>query len=104
MAKYHGAIGFSVQKEVRRGIFVPVIEEHTYYGDITRNISRNENGQYLNDETVFSNIISILGDPFSYENFTRMKYIVFMGEKRKIKSAEILRPRIIITIGGLYIG
>ena len=56
----------------------------------------------INDNLNISNEFSIIADPFAYENFQNMRYIVFMGAKWKITSVEVQYPRLILTVGGVY--
>lgn len=105
MAKFCGSIGFIKTVETEPGIWEeqpPV--EHLYYGDLTRPISRTQSSGGVNDDINISNNISIIADPFANENFQYMKYVVLMGAKWKITSAEIQYPRILLTVGGLYNG
>ena len=63
---------------------------------------QHETGTSLNDNLNISNEFSIIADPFAYENFQNMRYIVFMGAKWKITSVEVQYPRLILTVGGVY--
>lgn len=102
--RYCGKVGYVITKETAPGVYVEKAEEREYFGDVTRLMSKWENGTGVNDNTVINNQISILADPFAYENFQYMKYIEFMGAMWTISSIEVQRPRLIISIGGLYNG
>lgn len=102
MAKFFGAIGYAETKETTSGVWEEQITERTYYGDLTRNTRRLQTSDKLNDDINVTNEISIVADPFAYQNFHSMKYIVFMGAKWKIESVEVQYPRLILTIGGVY--
>ena len=104
MAKFYGAIGYSVTEETRPGIWKENITERMYYGDLVRNTRRLQSSDKLNDNIDVSNEISILADPFANDNFHSMKYVEFMGAKWKITSVEVQYPRLILTIGGVYNG
>ena len=104
MAKFYGAIGYSVTEETRPGIWKENIIERMYYGDLVRNTRRLQSSDKLNDNIDVSNEISILADPFANDNFHSMKYVEFMGAKWKITSVEVQYPRLILTIGGVYNG
>ena len=105
MAKYFGKIGYVVTKETSPGIWKPDIVEYAYKGDILRNSSKwSESSDSTNDNLVLNSQISIVADPFAYQNFYSMKYIYYMGVKWKIKSVEPKKPRLILTIGGVYNG
>ena len=104
MAKFYGAIGYSVTEETRPGIWKENIIERMYYGDLVRNTRRLQSADKLNDNIDVSNEISILADPFANDNFHSMKYVEFMGAKWKITSVEVQYPRLILTVGGVYNG
>lgn len=102
MAKFYGNVGYAVMDETVRGVSREQIIEKPYYGDLIRNTRRLESSSYLNDNITISNEISIVADPFAYENFHMMRYVIFMGVKWKITNVEIQYPRIILTTGGIY--
>ena len=105
MAKYFGVIGYIIYVETRPGIWEEELVEHNYYGDFIRNSRRLENQQdNINDNISISNQISIVADPFAYENFGNMKYLEYMGTKWRITSVEVKFPRLILDIGGIYNG
>lgn len=103
MAKYYGAIGYNMgTRETSPGVWEENISERRYFGDVLQLGRRWEAGEQLNDNLNVSNKLSIVADPFAYENFHRIRYAVWMGEKWKITNAEVQYPRIILTIGGVY--
>lgn len=104
MAKFYGKIGYSTTIEAVPGVWEEQISEHQYYGELVRNMRKLQGSEYLNDNINIANEVSILADPFAYENFHSMKYIEFMGTKWKITSVEVQYPRLILTIGGEYNG
>ena len=105
MAKYFGKIGYIVTKETSPGIWKPEVVEHTYSGDVLRNSSNwSESSDGTNDNLNLNSQISIVADPFAYQNFHSMKYIHYLGAKWKITSVEPKYPRLILTIGGVYNG
>ena len=104
MAKFYGSIGYAETIETAPGVWTDSITERTYSGDIVRNSKRWQSGENLNDDVTLSNEISIVADPFACQNFHTMKYIKWMGVSWKIVKIEFIRPRILITIGGVYNG
>ena len=109
MAKFYGTIGYATAQHEGHGEYEGVvidadIVERTYIGDVTRNTRRFENGSDLNDNLQINNQISIVADAYSYEHFFAMKYVRWMGSLWKITNVEVQRPRLILTIGGLYNG
>lgn len=102
MAKVYAEIGFEIVKETAPGVWTPKIIERAYYGDATRIIGNHPNGLSINDNLQVNNIISIVADPFAFNNFAHMRYIFWMGNKWKITSAEVQYPRLLLSIGGVY--
>lgn len=105
MAKFHGAIGFSNTEEVSPGVWIESdISEVNYYGDILRNNYRMQQASQVNDELNVAIQISIIADPFANNNFPSMKYVKYLGTRWKITNVDVLPPRLILTLGGVYNG
>ena len=75
-----------------------------YSGDVIRNTRRLQSADQVNDNVNVSNEISIIADPYANGNFHAMRYVGFMGAKWKITNVEVLYPRLILTIGGVWNG
>lgn len=104
MAKWYGPIGYAETVEVRPGVYKDEITEREYSGDLLQNSRSLQSANQLNDDINVANKISIVADPFAYQNFHSMKYVEFMGAKWKITRVEVNHPRLILTIGGVYNG
>ena len=104
MSKWFGKIGYAIQKETEPGIWEDEIVERDYYGDLlTDNRKRQTNNNVL-DEITLSNMVSIIADPFAYNNCSCMAYAEIMGARWKISEVEVKPPRLNLTIGGVYNG
>ena len=104
MAKFYGVIGYAVTEETEPGIYEERIIEKEHFGDVVRNTRRLSNAAKVNDNITISNQISIVADPFAYNNFHSMRYVSFMGSKWKVTEVEVQYPRLILTLGGVYNG
>lgn len=104
MAKFFGKIGFGVTEEIRPGVWDVQVTEREYFGDLLRNVRRYEPSGQVNEDLNISNEISIVADPYAYENFHAMRYVLFMGAKWKVTGVEVQYPRLILSIGGVYNG
>lgn len=102
MAKFYGAIGYGVTEETRPGVWDETTKERNYFGDVSRLSRKLQVSDKVNDDINITNEISILADPFAYDNFHTMKYVVYMGAKWKITNVEVRYPRLILTTGGVY--
>lgn len=104
MARFCGIVGYIGTREEKPGVWKSFETERVYRGDVIRQNSRWETGQGVNDDLSVSSNISILADAFAYENFAYIKYVEFMGAKWKVITATPERPRITLTLGGIYNG
>ena len=105
MAKFRGVVGFAETVEKTPGIHVEEIVERRYSGDLHRNLRRLESSGNINDNINISNEISILADAYAFHHFHAMRYVEFEGAKWKVSSVDATkRPRLVLTLGGLYNG
>lgn len=104
MAKFYGEIGFVTTIEKRPGVWFPEITERPYKGELVRNIRKLQNTAQVNDNIDIANDISIIADPFAYNNFHSIRYVKFMGSKWRVTSVEVQYPRLVLIIGGVYNG
>jgi hypothetical protein len=103
MAKFKGVVGFATTIEKEPGIHVEKIIKRRYSGDLHRNTRRLESSGNINDDINISNEISILGDDYAFHHFHAMRYVEFEGAKWKVSSVDATkRPRLVLTLGGLY--
>ena len=104
MANFCGVVGFAITEETRPGVWTNVITEREYYGDVLSNARRLQTIDQLNDDINVSNRIRIVADAFANENFHSMRFIEYMGTVWKVSNVEVQRPRLILTLGGVYNG
>ena len=105
MAKWYGVIGYNTgTTEVEPGVWKPNIIEDNYFGDVLDTTSRYNSSNKMNDDVDITARISIVADPFAYQNFSKIKFVEFMDTLWEVKSASPQYPRLIITLGGVYNG
>lgn len=104
MARWFGKVGYAEYVETVPGVHEEKITERPYYGDVNRNTRRLESSGNLNDNINVANEISIVADAYAELNFHAMRYVEFMGARWKITNVEVQRPRLILTLGGVYNG
>jgi hypothetical protein len=107
MAKFYGEIGFNtgtVESPADSGVWVDVIVEKLYFGDVIRNSRQLREGVKINDDLSVNNSISIVADPYAYENFFAMRYIRWMGTLWIVSTVDVQRPRLLLSLGGVYHG
>lgn len=106
--KFYGKVGFAVSEEKiidgqHTGVWNQTITERQYYGEMTKPVNKWMTGSEVNDNSNFSSQISIVSDPFALNNFHSIKYVTYLGIKWKVTSIEIMRPRLLLTLGGEYV-
>lgn len=104
MAKFHGKIGYSNQVETTSGVWVDQPTEREYYGDVIRESKQWAGANQVNDNLEVKNRISVVADDFANENFSAMRYVIWSGVYWRISSVETQRPRLILSLGGVYNG
>lgn len=107
MAKFYGIIGYSSEEEAEEtspGVWNDKFVERPYTGDVIENKRQWRSGENVNPDLEVSETISIIADGFVLENLYSMKYVKWHGATLAIVSAVIERPRVILSIGGLFNG
>ena len=104
MAKYYGSVGFAITEELEDspGDWEAKIVERQYYGDVIRNRRSWKSTSNLNDDTVISNEISILADPFAYRHMGEIRYVTWMGTKWRVANIDVNYPSLNLSIGDVY--
>lgn len=102
MARFYGVVGYIVTEETSPGVWTERKIERPYFGDLIKRSSRYSPVQTLNDDITISQEVSILADPFAFQNFSRIRYVEFMRTKWKVTNVEIQYPRLILSVGGEY--
>lgn len=102
MAKFYGEVGYAISTETAPGVWVDEIVERNYRGDILLDQRRWQPADQVNDNINVDNKVSIMADPYMYENLDTIRYVSLYGTKWKVKTITILRPRIDIYLGGVY--
>lgn len=108
--KFCGIVGYCETVEEtgdREGNWIDnQITERTCYGDVLRNTRKWESSHNdsTNDDLLINNQFSIVADGYAYNHFYAMKYVKWLGSCWKITNVEVQRPRLILTVGGVYNG
>jgi hypothetical protein len=104
MTKFYGKVGYGETVETTPGVWVDVIVEREYFGDITRNTRQIQDGERLNSSIYAHNSISILADAYANEHFFAIRYIAWAGTLWSVSDIEVQSPRLILRLGGVYNG
>lgn len=106
MAKFYGIVGYgeSVEEPEGSGIFVDLITEVFYYGEVRKNTRKLDSNEDLNDDISVVNTISILADEYANEHFFAIKFVEWAGVAWTVTSVDAQRPRLLLTLGKVYNG
>lgn len=105
MAKYSGMVGFSLQEQTSPGVWTPTITERHLRGDTLNDVaSWRSSENRVNDNINIQQRISLMADPFTYKHYSDLVYITLDGVKWKVSTIEVKRPRLLVSLGGLYNG
>lgn len=104
MAKWYGVVGYIITTETSPGVWTPKEVEKEYSGEYTRNHTRWNSNQTLNDDITLQSEISFVCDPYALQNFRHIRYVTYMETKWKVTSVDVQYPRLVLSIGGVYNG
>lgn len=110
MAKYTGLVGYVTQVETAPGVWSTVDNPKKMKGDILRQSSalqndyRSNTGNKVNSDISLSHRVSLIGDAYAFSSYFDIRWIEVDGRKWEVTSVEIQRPRIIVSLGGLWHG
>ena len=104
MNRWYGKVGYVETSEVEPGIWDEQETVREYYGELVRKSSKFQISGDVNDDRDVSAELSILADPFADLHFHSIRYVEFGGVKWKVNSVEPRRPRLILSLGGVYNG
>jgi hypothetical protein len=106
--RFSGTVGFATPTESTPGVWSDVIVERAYFGDVIRDARRLGAPSLVPPEVAgtisLSNSFSIVGDAMAYESFKYIRYVNWLGQNWEVTDVEVRRPRLILTIGGLWNG
>lgn len=102
MAKFRGNIGYVKTVETSPGVWSDETVTRLYSGDVLHNNRRWQQSDKINEDLTISIKISIVSDNYILENLMYLKFVEYMGAKWKVTDISIERPRLILTLGGLY--
>lgn len=107
-SKFYGPIGYGtdVESPAGGGVWIKEVTEVPYFGDITRNSRRLNDGSQVNNDLSVGNSLSIVADPYALEHFHEMLYIKWLGAYWLVSQVEVVpdSPRLTLRLGGVYNG
>jgi len=106
MSKFVGLVGYTApSQEVAPGVWSEVgITERKLKGDVIRQSKDQDLSTKVNDDITLQNRISLVADKYAYQNYQNIQYVVMDGGKWKVTAIEVARPRLILSLGGVWNG
>jgi hypothetical protein len=106
--RFSGAVGFGTESEGAPGVWSTSITERSYFGDVLSSAVRQDPPLSVPPEVSqnvsLQNRVSIVGDPYAHENYMHIRYVVLDGHRWAVSEVTIQRPRLILTVGGIWDG
>lgn len=103
MGIFSGYVGYQIQ-EVNSGIANEHFEEKFLRGNLTVRSVDLSYSDYLSTDLALRQTVSVVGDEFAFKNWMNIRYVVIDGVKWRAINVAPDKPRINITLGGLYNG
>lgn len=100
--RFSGKVGFAKVVETEPSVWEEVIVERPYKGDYVRDSRRYDTPTQVVDNLTRSDEILIVADSYMRKNSGFMRYVEIDGIKWAISYIENKRPRIRLTLGGVY--
>jgi hypothetical protein len=104
MPKFAGLVGYATQEETVPGVWSPVEKIVMMKGDIIKQSSSVQNDDKVNSDITLNHRVSLIGDAYAFDNYYNLKWINLHGRKLEVSSVELQRPRLIVSMGGVYNG
>lgn len=104
MSRFFGTIGYETPGSLVDDVWVASVVERDYYGDEMRAARSLEPGAKVNDDIRLQNQYSIMADAYALQHYSWIKYLVIDGVRWTVTSVEVRRPRLILSLGGVYSG
>lgn len=101
MARFYDVIGFLDETETTPGVWEPGVTERPYTGETLPNYIRNDSSD-INDTVALNYKFSILADTYALNHLRDIRYVKYLSTKWRVTNVEPARPRLIITVGGVY--
>ena len=104
MAKFAGLVGFVTEEETNYGVWTATENIRQMQGDVISAGSGVKSSDKVNTDITLRHRISLVGDAFAYEHFYEIRWGEYAGCKWEVTSWEVYRPRITLTLGGIWRG
>lgn len=105
MARFFGKVGYGVTVETAPDVWSDSITERDFKGSVLNETVSHAESDKVNEDLRLSSRISFIADPFAFEHWFNIKYVVDeSGAYWSVTSVQVKRPRLILSTGGVYNG
>lgn len=102
--RFAGRVGYASTDEVSPDVYSEVYTERPLRGDVLRDARSFSTGDTVNGEVRYQTRLSVLADAFALEHFMDIRYVMWAGRPWTVETVSVERPRLILTLGGVYNG
>lgn len=104
MNKWFGNVGYITTVETEPGMYYPVETVKPLYGEFIKKSTKFQISSEIIDDKNFTAELSVVADSYANLHFYEIRYVEIGGVKWKVTAVEPQRPRLILSIGGVYNG
>lgn len=104
MTRFSGLVGYVTQVQTAPGVWSQSEESFEMRGDIINQGHSFQGDTKVNSDVSLNHRVSLMADDRLLNNYPNLKWVKMGAVKWKVQSVEIRRPRIIVTLGGVYNG
>lgn len=106
MNRFAGIVGYGESQEIPEGssITVHVVTEHPAFGDVIRKVQRANYGDTVNGKLTAGHSISIVADEHASQNYAKIKYVLWGGQRWTVNTITVQSPRLILELGEVWNG
>lgn len=104
MSRFYGPVGYELPGSLVDDVWTSNDVERDYYGDKLLVLRSLNAGDKVNDDIRLQDRYSIVADAYAMENYMYIKYLVRDGVRWTVTSVTVERPRLILSLGGVYNG
>lgn len=99
-----GVIGYGEQQKTAPGVWENVIVEKRYRAEVLKPSVGIEEAGKVNDDLKVGNSLSVVATAYHNAHIFDIQYISWQGKLWKVSNVDVLPPRLVMRLGGLYHG
>lgn len=103
MTRFKGKIGYAIEKETYPGVWETQLVERPYTGDVIKDKTKILQSSSVNGTVSINHSFSVVGDVYAFENIFNIRSIQYLGKRFQVTDVVVEKPRLILSIGGLYV-